>query len=280
MKSVWVTDLHLEFLREEGKRELFLRTLADSGADAVLLGGDIQTAGALIETLRQLEASVGVPVYFVLGNHDYYYGSIKRVRADVRALCGESKNLLWLSESRAVTLSEETALVGHDGWGDGRCGNYAGSTVTLNDFLVIEELSGLPRKVPPYMMDVPGGQVRATLADCLRELGDEAADHFRRVLPDALESHRAVVVLTHVPPFPEAAWHEGKQSSDEFLPFFCCHATGAVLREAMELHPDRHMTVLCGHTHGRGHCQILPNLEVFTGGAVYGEPRVEQVFEF
>ena len=164
MKAVWVTDLHLEFLREEGKRELFLRKLADSGADAVLLGGDIQIAGALIETLRQLETSVGVPVYFALGNHDYYYGSIKRVRGDIRTLCGESKNLLWLSESRAITLSEKTALVGHDGWGDGRCGNYASSIVTLNDFLVIEELSGLPRKVPSYMMDVLGGQVRATLA--------------------------------------------------------------------------------------------------------------------
>ena len=39
------------------------------------------------------------------------------------------------------------------------------------------------------------------------------------------------------------------------------------------------MTVLCGHTHGEGQAQILPNLKVLTGGAKYGEPRVQRVFE-
>ncbi len=186
MRAAWVTDPHLEFLREEAKREQFLRSLGDSGADAILLGGDIQIAGALTDTLRQVEDHTGVQVYFVLGNHDYYYGSIRRVRSDVRVLCAESKRLIWLNESGAVSLSEETALVGH----------------------------------------------------------------------------------------------EGRQSSDEFLPFFCSYAVGIALRATMERYPDQRMTVLCGHTHGHGHCQILPNLEVFTGGAVCGEPRIQRIFEF
>ncbi len=39
------------------------------------------------------------------------------------------------------------------------------------------------------------------------------------------------------------------------------------------------MTVLCGHTHGSGDAQILPNLRVLTGGAVYGRPGVQRVIE-
>jgi Icc protein len=30
--------------------------------------------------------------------------------------------------------------------------------------------------------------------------------------------------------------------------------------------------VLCGHTHGEGDINILPNLRVVTGGARYGAP--------
>ena len=39
------------------------------------------------------------------------------------------------------------------------------------------------------------------------------------------------------------------------------------------------MTVLCGHTHGSGEAQILPNLRVLTGGAVCGKPWVQRVLE-
>jgi predicted MPP superfamily phosphohydrolase len=38
------------------------------------------------------------------------------------------------------------------------------------------------------------------------------------------------------------------------------------------------MTVLCGHTHGAGFAQILTNLSVFTGGAEYGRPELQGVF--
>jgi hypothetical protein len=39
------------------------------------------------------------------------------------------------------------------------------------------------------------------------------------------------------------------------------------------------MTVLCGHTHSSGEAQILPNLRVLTGGAVYGKPALQRVLE-
>ena len=66
-------------------------------------------------------------------------------------------------------------------------------------------------------------------------------------------------------------------SDDDWLPFFTCAAVGEVLRAAMSAHPDARMTVLCGHTHGAGVVDVLPNLRVITGGADYGAPALQEL---
>jgi Icc protein len=86
-----------------------------------------------------------------------------------------------------------------------------------------------------------------------------------------------VVVATHVPPFREACWYEGQISHDDWIPYFTCAAVGDVLHQAMLDHPDHTMTVLCGHTHGAGVADVLPNLRVLTGGAEYGAPVLQDV---
>lgn len=215
-----------------------------------------------MEQLEGLDARLGLPVYFVLGNHDFYRGGIVRVRAEVRALCNRSTRLHWLPGSGVVALTPETALVGHDGWADGRFGDYERSGVLLNDYRLIEELSGLDTR----------DRLRR-----LNALGDEAAAHFRAVLPEAVDRFRRVIVLTHVPPFREACWHRGQMSDDAWLPHFACRAVGEALVEAMAAHPECEMTVLCGHTHSPGEAQVLPNLRVLTGGAGYGRPEVQRV---
>ncbi|HTN89531.1 MAG TPA: hypothetical protein VL242_37900 [Sorangium sp.] len=48
-------------------------------------------------------------------------------------------------------------------------------------------------------------------------------------------------------------------------------------RARPEQRPERRIEVLCGHTHGAGVAEILPNLLVRTGGAEYGEPAVQCV---
>jgi hypothetical protein len=73
--------------------------------------------------------------------------------------------------------------------------------------------------------------------------------------------------------------HEGRLSDDNWLPFFSCKVVGDVLLEAMTQAPDRKMTVLCGHTQGAGEAEILPNLRVITGKAVYGEPVVQKLLD-
>jgi Icc protein len=63
------------------------------------------------------------------------------------------------------------------------------------------------------------------------------------------------------------------------LPFFACKAAGEALARVMAEHPDRRLTVFCGHTHGKGRCRVSSNIEVITGGAEYGRPRLQEVIE-
>lgn len=260
-RLAWLTDIHLNVANPNA-----ISALCDSvkDADAVLITGDIGEARDLTRYLRILDRRLGIPLYFVLGNHDYYRGSIAAVRLEVAALHNHAPRLLWLSNAGVIELTSETGLVGHDGWADGRFGDYEGSDIVLNDYFLIEELAGLDA---------------SERLEKLRALGDEAANYLRTILPEALRRYRHVIVLTHVPPFREACLHQGQIAGAEWLPHFASRSMGLALIEAMEAYPDREMTVLCGHTHSPGEAQILPNLRVLTGAAENGRPQVQCILD-
>jgi 3',5'-cyclic AMP phosphodiesterase CpdA len=259
MKLAWATDVHLNFLSDEAV-DAFACSVAAAGPDAVLLTGDIAEAPTVEGYLRVLEQRLRRPIYFVLGNHDFYRGSVASVRRRMAELTRSSEWLRWMPAAGIVELTPDTGLVGHDGWGDGRLGSGIASPVMLNDFVFIEELAWL---------DPPERFRRLAL------LGDEAAAHFRNVLPEALDRFPHVLALTHVPPFREACLYEGRVSADDFLPHFACRAVGEALHEAMLARPDRDLTVLCGHTHSDGVVEVLPNLRVRVGAARYGSPALQ-----
>jgi Icc-related predicted phosphoesterase len=259
----WLTDIHLNFLSSDG-RSAFYGRIQNEKLDALLVGGDIGEADSVTQILGEFAAAIEIPIYFVLGNHDFYRGSIASVRNIVTRQCVSSAWLHWLPAAGAVPLTADTALIGHDSWADGRLGDFFGSEVVLNDYILIEELCGL--------------QKPQRLAK-LNALGDEAAlfleDHARQ----ALARWRNILVLTHVPPFRESCWHEGKVSAEDYLPHFACKAVGDRLAALMRKHHQNNMIVLCGHTHSSGVVQILDNLSVLTGGAEYGRPALQRVFD-
>lgn len=263
MRLAWLTDIHLNFVEPAGFDRLLVE-IRQADPEGVLISGDIAEADTLIEELGRLVAALTCPIHFVLGNHDFYRGWIAPVRLEAAQLARENRRLTYLTAAGVMPLSDRTALVGHDGWGDGGYGDAVGTQVLLNDFWLIGDFRGLDRDAR---------------LDRLRSLGQEAARHLDRVLPEALLSFEQVIVLTHVPPFRESCWHEGRHSSEDYLPFFACRATGAALLAAAERFPDRRLLVLCGHTHGRGEVQVRPNLTVWTGGAEYGRPAVERLLD-
>jgi 3',5'-cyclic-AMP phosphodiesterase len=268
MRVAWMTDLHLNFL--EPKDRLWFMETARDQADAFAISGDMAEYPGIIDVLTEMEQVWQKPVYFVLGNHDFYRGSIRRTRADVAELAAQRRFLIYLTATGVVELSPQTALVGHDGWADARLGDFDGSDVVLNDYFLIDELR---KWKGDFDLDKPA------LRETLNMLGDEAARHFQCVLQQAVARYPSVIAVTHVPPFKEAAWYDGRQSDDNYLPHFACQVVGDVMRNVMQANPKARLLVLCGHTHGRGEAQVLANLQVLTGGAEYRNPAIQRIFD-
>src|SRR5436190_1254695 len=95
-RVVWMTDIHLNFL-EPPALPLLEDLLRRAAPDVILLGGDIAEAPQLPAYLRSMAERLSCPLCFVLGNHDFYGGSIARVRREVVELCRELPRLVYLS---------------------------------------------------------------------------------------------------------------------------------------------------------------------------------------
>jgi Icc protein len=263
MRIAWATDIHLDHA-DHTRRERFYQALRDADPNVLLLAGDMGEASTVEGYLHALENELKRPIYFVLGNHDFYRGSIAQVRQRAKAMTRQSSWLRWLPAMEVVELTPRWCLIGHDGWSDGRFGDFQRSPVQLNDYLLIEELRPLSR-------EQLWGQLNA--------LGDEAARYFSHVLPRALARFQEVILLTHVPPFREACLYQGKPGHPHWLPHFTCRAVGEVLAAIMAKHPECGLTVLCGHTHGAAEVHVLPNLRVKSGAAEYGTPYLQGILE-
>ena len=261
MRVAWTGDLHMGFWIEHEEAK-FVHDVKKAHADILLVAGDIAEARTIKKYLIHL-SNLAQTVYFVLGNHDYYTGSIAETRKEVHAFLTTVPNLHWMNECGVVKLTPDVALIGHDGWADGRFGWYERSHVELNDFKYIKELKLFSKAERLY---------------CMQSLANEAAEHFSKVL---LETGWAkhIIVLTHVPPWDKATWHQGQQSDGNYLPFFSSKVVGQVLESHMTEHLNQKMTVLCGHTHGGGKAQIAPNLVCLTGDSEYHNPKVEKTLE-
>lgn len=262
-RALWLSDLHLNFVSDE-RLDKFLEAIVDSQADALLLGGDIAESSDVASFLLMLSERMQLPIYFVLGNHDYYFSSIAAVRRQVGELCQVNPGLVYLTQSEPIELAPGVGLVGHDGWGDGRFGDYERSLVSMNDYRLIRDLAG---------------RNKLERLAVLHALGDQAGDHIRRQLPAALTRWNHVVLLTHVPPLRAACWYNGQTSDDAWAPHFTCKAVGNALIEVMQEHRDRRLTVLCGHTHSPGITRPLENVTIYTAAAEYGQPAIQQAWQ-
>ncbi len=267
-KALLLNDIHLNFLR---KHELigFMDKIAAEEPDILLIGGDIAEAPKLEEYLHIL-AALGKPVYFVLGNHDYYQGSIASVRKRMIELTREKgNNLHWLPEEGIVELDADTALIGVDGWYDAGYGTPMTSHVIMDEWAYIDELK-----------DVRHSWHRPALIERLERMGTNETMTARKLLTEALRSYNRVIFITHVPAWKEASYYGGKMSDNNWLPWFSCARMGTMLEELAKKNPDKKIEVYQGHSHGLREYDVLPNLKSRTGAATYGSPEIQKSLTF
>lgn len=259
MKLAWLTDLHLDFVGASAVEKL-LAEISAAEPQAVLITGDISNSELLAKSLTSLASLNQLPIYFVLGNHDFYHGSMVRVRKSVQELTRELPHLIWLSERSVVKLTSNTALIGHDSRYDLRYGDFRNSQVSINDASSILDLFGL---------------ARSEFQRRCEALADEAARHLESALSEAAAAFREVIVAVHVPPFAEVASLRGKPLDNYTLPFYASKVIGETLLRIAQMYPSTQFLVLAGHTHSSAKVSPLPNLRVQVGSAEYGAPKIE-----
>lgn len=260
-KYVWITDPHFDRL-PEAEFVALAEKLKSEGRGAIISGDLADGFVAAAGYLKRL----GVPVWYVLGNHDFYGSSVAATRMDAYKLSRAEPFICYLPASAPVLIDETTAMVGVDGWADGQLGNRE-TPMRLRDHAEIADYQKLLN-------------IRHALFAVARNLGEQCARELGVLLDNVVELRDRIIVVTHVPPFAQAAWHEGAQSDDDHLPWFTCKAVGDVLLDRAEKHPTKKFLVLCGHTHSGGYVRVTDNLEVFTESAEYGKVRVHELPSF
>lgn len=262
LSLLWLTDPHFNFLKQDDATFRFMQYLVKENpdADGLVITGDI-SSGEMIEThLKQISQGFSGPIYIITGNHDYYHSSFKEVDKMVAEVTKEYPNLHWLQNGNIYLPS--FSIVGAGGWYDARVGNTK-TNVELSDFTAIEDLWC-------------GINYRDLIIDKVRKRADKEAEQLDKNLFTEITDTDAdtVLVATHVSPFPNSCWHEGKLSDRDWLPWFCSIATGNVLDKYAESFPEKKYVVLCGHSHSSGIYTRSKNLVIYSGGARYYYPEL------
>jgi predicted phosphohydrolase len=288
MKLGFATDIHLDHIRVRRGRpnEVDLSKITrvgrnlTKGLDALVVGGDISTGHQLQDHFGAFLEGATCPVYFVLGNHDFWCLLEDSVWETAESFDGA------LDFLDVVELDEETALVGVSGWYDTRAGNVFEPGIIMPEFETTTRLSGLG----PVTLPLNGKARVYWLPEKLHEAhnacknwADEQTSAFLPKLEKAARGYRKVFVVTHVPPWIEACWGEGgrlsRDCSPEWLPWSVNVNLGLQIEALAEEFPGVEFKVLSGHTHGEGEAAISPNVWSYSGKAQYKMPTLARVFD-
>lgn len=262
-RYIRLTDTHFDFIKKPIFIE-FVNHLSRQNVDGFFFTGDISNGSKIKEHFTEILKKIKKPIFITLGNHDAYDSDIITVRCIIRNLSIRFPNLIYLTESSPITIANNIALIGHDGWYDGgdRNSEILTSFVFLWDWLFIEDF----RKQP-------SNQHRMEL---IRKLANIAADEVSNSLKQALQNHSTVYLLTHFPPWPEKHYKFGKIANDFWMPYNSSKIMAQTITNIMNNNPDKHLVVLSGHTHKQRIEQITNNIELRVGGGAHGKCKIEE----
>ena len=151
----------------------------------------------------------------------------------------------------SLLLEPDVFVCGSGGWGDARAGTATEPVMPLCDETLIADLGA--RK----------------LATRLGQFGCLSARHLLQQLNKIPPTARHVIILAHVPPWPEATWHDGHPSFEAAQARFCWEYGGRTISRFARNRPRTRFTVLCGHTHGGGIWKSQ-NITCHTAASCYG----------
>jgi len=250
----WLTDTHLDFIQNPGVRRKFFQSLSKTGFP-LCITGDISDGKHLIRTLEEFSEATELPIYFVTGNHDYYFSSWENMRPRIEDCCRQHSNLFYLPVFGVTNLNKDTCIIGTDSWYDGRIvANFHRTPFALNDFNYIGELAAVEERDLPRVF-----QSRA----------DAALVHLKQLCDVAVTKYKKIIILSHPIPFGRM-----DKTPSSLSPFYVWYDAGKYIFDFADQHPENSFLWLSGHTHNNGTFSNGNNLDCFSLGAEYGYPKI------
>jgi predicted phosphohydrolase len=279
MRLAWATDIHLDFITDKNDVGMSCRNLDTfcslfEESDGIVLSGDISLAPFLKDHLLALEERLSRPIYFVLGNHDFWFSDIASVRDAMTKLSNSSEYLKYLSVVPYVRLTKTVFLIGHDGWCDGLYGDARHSSFVMNDWTSIKDFKSFhtPFNENPINYD-------SILSVC-RQQATIATRHIATGIKTLLSQKRAkkIIIATHVPPFTQPL-DIAKSNKQNMYPWYSSKTMGDMLLSAANNNPSIQFEILCGHCHVEYNDRIAPNLLLRSGESKYSQPKPQLTFD-
>jgi predicted phosphodiesterase len=261
-RIVWYSDTHLNLAVLPFLKRRFINSLKGANADGIVISGDVSSGSWLESDLRYLATHFQNPIYFVLGNHDYHKRHIDSVHSDVRRLAKQFPNLYWLTDHDCLTLNNDVAIIGTEGWYDASLGDPQLLKYTTDWWLTF---------------DFFHLQSHNDRLEKWRQMAKHSAELLAHRLENALENYKTVYVVTHFPPWKEATRAVGTLMQRFWLPYNTNVVLGEMIERVMRGKKKKRVIVLSGHTHTPCHIRVSNTIECMVARASYfGRVRPEQ----
>jgi len=251
-KYLWYTDLHLNRLLPWTIYN-FIQNILKEDPIGLFLTGDISNGTFTCFHLKLLARFIKCPIYFILGNHDYYLCDIATQHSNIREMCRKYPNLIWLTDADIISLNDDVALIGVEGWYDGKRGNskylkYAPDWFMIKDF----------RQLPTMKERI----------EAFRTLAEQNSTLLESKLEKALSlKYKSIYILTHFPPWKEATRFKGSILEKYYLPYNTNLGLGKVIEKVMSQNREKDILVMCGHTHETEYIRVSKNINCQVGAA-------------
>ena len=149
MKFQVMSDIHIEFPNVEPPKITPL-------SDVLFLAGDIGKPSKpnMVNFLRHM-ASIFPQVYFVAGNHEFYFGEYWTVKKEIEGICADIPNLHFLDRGSVLWINESTGeppvrIIGCTLWSHVPESDEPSVSRMLNDYHTIQYRSPMDGSI-----DVP-----------------------------------------------------------------------------------------------------------------------------
>jgi len=264
IKIFWYTDTHLDLCFPWSKNK-FIKHINKEKPNGIFLTGDISNGKNTPKDLEFLASNIECPIYFVLGNHDFHFSSIKDIYDSIRALCIKYNNLIWMTDSSPQYINNNsTAIIGTEGWYDAMVGNPFYIRFTFDWFQIKEfsAMSSMNERIEGF-----------------RELASKSCEIIEKQLLKVCNNSevKTIYLLTHFPCWVEATRDVGTLMEKFWLPYNTNLRLGKLIEKIMKKYPAKQLIVLSGHIHDDAWIHVSNNIECKVNKAKYlGTPRNEE----